>query len=93
MMAALARVVHNRQGAAEPEHNRRENNRQGDLHGDLATTGPPNLLIGPFQHEKRAKHFDLNQAANGTPHDEARIIMVFDRPMRREGAWQADERR
>jgi len=26
VMAALARVVHNRQGAADPEHNRRENN-------------------------------------------------------------------
>jgi hypothetical protein len=25
VMAALARVVHNRQGAADPEHNRREN--------------------------------------------------------------------
>jgi hypothetical protein len=42
-MAALARVVHNRQGAADPEHNRRENNQQGGLHGDLATAGPPNL--------------------------------------------------
>ncbi len=40
MMAALARVVHNRQGAADPEHNRRENNQQGGLHGDLATAGP-----------------------------------------------------
>ena len=43
VMAALARVVHNRQGAADPEHNRRENNQQGGLHGDLATAGPPNL--------------------------------------------------
>ncbi len=43
VMAALARVVHNRQGAADPEHNRRESNQQGGLHGDLATAGPPNL--------------------------------------------------
>jgi hypothetical protein len=40
VMAALARVVHNREGAADPEHNRRENNQQGGLHGDLATAGP-----------------------------------------------------
>jgi hypothetical protein len=26
VMAALARVVHNRQGAADPDDNRRENN-------------------------------------------------------------------
>ena len=37
VMAALARVVHNRQGAADPEHNRRENNQQGGLHCDIAT--------------------------------------------------------
>ncbi len=46
-MAALARVVHNRQGAADPEHNRRENNQQGGLHSDLATAGPPNLPSRP----------------------------------------------
>jgi len=46
-MAALARVVHNRQGAADPERNRRENNQQGGLHGDLAAAGPPNLPRRP----------------------------------------------
>ena len=47
MMAALARVVHNRQGAADPEYNRREHNQQRGLHGDLATAGPPNLPRRP----------------------------------------------
>ncbi len=48
MMAALARVVHNRQGAADSDDNRRENNQQGGLHGDLATAGPPNLPSRPI---------------------------------------------
>jgi len=43
VMAALARVVHNRQGAADPEHNGHENNQQGGLHGDLANAAPPDL--------------------------------------------------
>ena len=41
MMAALARVVHNRQRAADPEHDRRQNKQYGGLHRDLATAGPP----------------------------------------------------
>jgi hypothetical protein len=43
VMAALAGVVHNRQGAANPKHDRRENNQQRGFHRDLATAGPPNL--------------------------------------------------
>jgi len=43
VMASLARVVCNRQGAVDPHNNHRENNQQRDLHGDLATAGPPNL--------------------------------------------------
>ena len=71
MMAALARVVHNRQGAADPERNRRENNQQGALHGDLATAGPPNLLPhrpnyrGSNEPTVNARHL---QANNGAPH-------------------------
>ena len=45
MMAALARVVHNRQGAADPEHNGHENNQQGGLHGDLANAAPPTYPV------------------------------------------------
>ena len=40
VMAALARVVHDRQGAACAEHDHREDNQQGGLHGDLANAGP-----------------------------------------------------
>jgi len=45
VMAALARVVHNRQGAADPEHNGHENNQQGGLHGDLANAAPPTYPV------------------------------------------------
>jgi len=67
--AALARVVHNRQGAADPERNRRENNQQGDLHGDLATAGPPNLprqanYRGSNEPTVNTRHL---QANNGAP--------------------------
>jgi hypothetical protein len=70
VMAALARVVHNREGAADPEHNRRENNQQGGLHGDLATAGPPNLprrpnYRGSNEPTVSARHL---QANNGAPH-------------------------
>jgi hypothetical protein len=41
VMAALAGAVHDRQGAACTEHNHREDDQQGGLHGDLATAGPP----------------------------------------------------
>ncbi len=40
MMVALTGVVHDRQGAAGPEHNHGQDNQQGGLHGDLANAGP-----------------------------------------------------
>ena len=72
MMAALARVVHNRQGAADPEHNRRENNQQGGLHGDLATAGPPNLprrrnYRGSNEPTVNAQHLQPNNAIRAVP--------------------------
>lgn len=45
MMAALAGVVHNREGASGPEHNYGQDNQQWVLHGDLAKVPdyrPPN---------------------------------------------------
>ena len=47
MMAALAGVVHDRQGAAGAEHDHREDNQQGGLHGDLANAGPPVVQMNP----------------------------------------------
>ena len=40
MMAALARVVHNCQRAADPEHNCNQGNQQGGLHRDLPNAAP-----------------------------------------------------
>jgi hypothetical protein len=40
VMAALAGVVHNREGASGPEHNYGQDNQQWVLHGDLASAGP-----------------------------------------------------
>ena len=40
MLAALAGVVHERQGAARPEQNQREHYQYGDLHIDLPDSGP-----------------------------------------------------
>jgi hypothetical protein len=42
MMAALAGVVHNGQGASGHKHNGGDDNQQGGFHRDLATAGPPN---------------------------------------------------
>ena len=42
MMAALAGIIHEGQGAAGPERNRREDNQKGGFHRDLATVVPPN---------------------------------------------------
>ncbi len=83
MMAALARVVHNRQGAADPEHNRRENNQQGGLHGDLATAGPPNLphrpnYRGSNEPTVNARHLQ----ANGAPHQPRQLGEVHGEPPR-----------
>jgi hypothetical protein len=41
MLAALAGVVHDRQGADGEQHNDGEDNCQGGLHCDLATAGLP----------------------------------------------------
>jgi hypothetical protein len=40
MMAALARVVHDCQSAADPEHNCHQGNQQGGLHHDLPNVAP-----------------------------------------------------
>ncbi len=40
VMAALTGVVHDREGAADTEHNHGQDNQQGGLHGDLAKAGP-----------------------------------------------------
>jgi len=47
--AALAGVVHDRQGAAEYQHNRRKGNNQGSPHCDLRYCGAPKPT-----HSKRA---------------------------------------
>ena len=59
-MAALARVVHNRQGAADPERNRRENNQQGGLHGDLANAVP---RLTPSSNYRGSNERTVNTAA------------------------------
>jgi hypothetical protein len=68
-MAALAGVVHNRQGAAGDDHNRGEDNQQGGLHCDLANAGPPSLPVAEF-------NATLNEHPVNTPcnwHGEARL--------------------
>lgn len=40
MLAALAGVVHERQGAARPEQDQREHYQYGDLHIDVPDSGP-----------------------------------------------------
>ena len=42
MMAALASVVQDRQGASGHQDNGGDDNQQGGFHRDLATAGPPN---------------------------------------------------
>ena len=41
VMAHFTGVIHDRQRAADPEHNHGQDDQQGDLHGDLANAGPP----------------------------------------------------
>ncbi len=58
-MAALAGIIHEGQGAAGPERNRRENNQKGGFHRDLATVVPPNyptckINRGPNEHAMNA---------------------------------------
>jgi len=49
VITALAGVVHDRQGAAEYQHNRRKGNNQGSPHCDLRYCGAPKPT-----HSKRA---------------------------------------
>ena len=64
MMAALAGVVHDRQGAAGHKHNGGDDNQQRGFHCDLATAGPPNPFNGQFnvaQNERavNARHYEV----------------------------------
>ena len=60
-MSALARVVHDREGAAGHKHNGGKDNEDGGFHCDLATAGPPTPLIAQIN---RASH---ERTVNG-PH-------------------------